>query len=75
MRNLHKIYDIPKIKRNPRPLDKTHKQTLYNLKVRDYEDSLIDKMPNEFKNSLRDYNHRNEGEFGGIDMNSYDIYD
>lgn len=75
MRNINKIYNIPPVKRNPKPLDKTHKQTIYNIMVRDYEDSLIEKMPNEFKNSLRDYNHRNQGEFKGIDTNSYDIYD
>jgi hypothetical protein len=31
----------------------------------------IDKLPNEFKSCLNDYNYRNDGDFAVIDENDY----
>lgn len=54
------------------PLDK---RTIYNFILRKYDDSLINKVPNEFKYMLKNYNHRNTGIVSWyIDTNNYNHF-
>lgn len=47
-------------------------KTRYNLKVRKFENKLVNKLPNEFKNALKYYNHRNSRTISWyIDSNDY----
>lgn len=43
--------------------------------VRDYEESLVDRLPNEFRHALQEYNHRNGGIIDWyVDSNDYTSY-
>jgi hypothetical protein len=46
------------------------KHLIFKKQLKEFEESLIHKLPNEFRNALKGYNFRNESDFL-IDKNNY----
>jgi len=67
---------IATIKPKPKkPLKKSaHYRTIMNHRIRKFEENLEEKLPNEFKGAIYNYNHLNNGEYGNIDGNEYNFY-
>lgn len=54
--------------------ERFHYKTKYNFELRAFEKKLSNKLPNEFKNALKYYNHRNSNAYSWyIDSNDYFI--
>ncbi len=49
-------------------------KTIINRKMKAYIIELEQKLPNEFKGSISNYNHLNAGGYGNIDENEYNFY-
>ena len=56
------------------PKRKTPYRTIINRKMKQYVIELEQKLPNEFKGSIRNYNHLNAGGYGNIDENEYNFF-
>jgi hypothetical protein len=70
MTNYKKINFLKKCKK-----DKSiHSRTIYNFLVKDYNGELIHKVPNEFRNSFKDYNHLSIDGNLQIDENDYGYF-
>lgn len=46
-------------------------RSLTRKRKREFHQSQIDKLPNEFKNAFANYNHRNSSGIGYFDENKY----
>jgi hypothetical protein len=60
-----------------KPLSKKPKRnykTFYNYQVKQFEKELERKLPNEFKGSISNYNHRSVGGICHIDDNVYNCF-
>ncbi len=54
---------------------KLHPTTIYNFTVKDYNKNLVNKLPNEFKGALKDYNPLSISYLDmKIDENKYDCF-
>jgi len=56
------------------PKRKLPYKTIINRKMKQYVIELEQKLPNEFKGCISNYNHLNAGGYGNIDENEYNFF-
>ena len=61
----------PEVKK-PKP--RKCNRTFFNWQTKQLDRQLESKLPNEFRDSLKNYNCRSYGDDGQIDENSYSIF-
>ena len=62
-------------KKRKKPKQKVAWQTILNCKMKRYDDEIIRKLPNEFRDSFKDYNHKSISDSPWhFDQNNYSYF-